>query len=142
MYNTLSSSSLRQSGAPSDHLQKLLSTLSHGDDVQAVAGLLCKGAPIEPWGGRSPLRLAVTTDRFRTVSLLLASGASLPASLLQEAWQSPDVTPQTLASLTTVSTLPACLSALPRCKGEDDEHRAARESQRWLLCSVHSASHI
>ncbi|KAK8375126.1 hypothetical protein O3P69_017796 [Scylla paramamosain] len=48
-----------------------------------------------------PLLLAVTTDRINTVSLLLASGAPLPASLLQEAWQSPDVTHRVLAFLTT-----------------------------------------
>ncbi|KAK8375127.1 hypothetical protein O3P69_017797 [Scylla paramamosain] len=58
-------------------------------------------APIELLGGLSVLRLAVTTDRINTVSLLLASGASLPASLLQEAWQSPDVTHRVLAFLTT-----------------------------------------
>ena len=56
--------------------------------------------------GRSVLRLAVTNGRSRIVSLLLASGASLSASLLREAWQSPDVTNLVLASLTTVSTLP------------------------------------
>ncbi|XP_063854781.1 ankyrin-2-like isoform X2 [Scylla paramamosain] len=86
---------------PEDLYMELLSTISHGDKVQAVSDLLCKGAPIEPLGGRSVLRLAVTTDRAHTVSLLLASGASLPTSLLQEAWQSPDVTHRVLASLTT-----------------------------------------
>ena len=99
--------SLRQSDAPPEHLYKeLLSTVSHGDDVQAVSRLLCKGAPIQPMRGRSVLRLAVTNGRSRIVSLLLASGASLSASLLREAWQSPDVTNLVLASLTTVSTLP------------------------------------
>ncbi|XP_063887790.1 uncharacterized protein LOC135115206 [Scylla paramamosain] len=88
--------------APPEHLyQELLSTVSRGDDVQAVSNLLCKGAPIETLGGRSALRLAVTTDRARTVSLLLASGASLSANLLQEAWQSPNVTHRVLASLTS-----------------------------------------
>ncbi|KAK8396589.1 hypothetical protein O3P69_004929 [Scylla paramamosain] len=91
-----------QTGAPPEHMyEELLSTVSRGDDVQAVSNLLCKGASIEPLGGRSVLRLAVTTDRALTVSLLLASGASLPASLLQEAWQSPDVTHNVLACLTT-----------------------------------------
>ncbi|XP_063855505.1 uncharacterized protein LOC135097489 [Scylla paramamosain] len=94
--------SLQQSGEFPKHLyEELLSTISRGDNVQAVSSLLCKGTPIEPLGGRSVLRLAVTTDRARTVSLLLASSASLPASLLQEAWQSPDVTHRVLASLTT-----------------------------------------
>ncbi|KAK8373850.1 hypothetical protein O3P69_014165 [Scylla paramamosain] len=54
-----------------------------------------------PLGGCSALRLAVTTDRARTVSLLLASGAFLSATLLQEAWQSPNVTHRVLASLTS-----------------------------------------
>ncbi|KAK8373100.1 hypothetical protein O3P69_007803 [Scylla paramamosain] len=91
-----------QSTAPPQRLyQELLSTISLGDDVQAVSSLLCQGAPIEPLGGRSALRLAVTTDRARTVSLLLASGAFLSATLLQEAWQSPNVTHRVLASLTS-----------------------------------------
>ncbi|XP_045119413.1 uncharacterized protein LOC123509278 [Portunus trituberculatus] len=95
--------SQHKGGAHSDQLyEELLSTVSRGDHVQEVSFLLCRGAPLEPWVGSSALRLAVTTDRSRTVSLLLASGASLSASLLQEAWQSPNVTPQVLASLTTV----------------------------------------
>ncbi|XP_063851977.1 ankyrin-1-like isoform X1 [Scylla paramamosain] len=91
-----------QSGVSPEHLyEKLLLTVCRGDDVQVVSSLLCKGVPIESLGGRSVLRLAVTTDRARTVSLLLASGASLPASLLHQAWQSPDVTHRVLACLTT-----------------------------------------
>ncbi|XP_063882615.1 uncharacterized protein LOC135112265 isoform X2 [Scylla paramamosain] len=86
---------------PEELHEELLSTVSRQDDVQAVSTLLCKGAPIEPLGGLSVLRLAVTTDRIHTVSLLLASGAPLPPSLLQEAWQSPDVTYRVLAFLTT-----------------------------------------
>ncbi|XP_063855481.1 uncharacterized protein LOC135097467 isoform X4 [Scylla paramamosain] len=91
-----------QDDTPPEHLhEELLTTISRGDDVQAVSSLLCKGAPMEPLGGRSALRLAVTNDRARTVSLLLARGASLSASLLQEAWQSPSVTTTVLATLTT-----------------------------------------
>ncbi|XP_063851851.1 serine/threonine-protein phosphatase 6 regulatory ankyrin repeat subunit B-like isoform X2 [Scylla paramamosain] len=91
-----------QSGKlPEELHEELLSTVSRWDDVQAVSTLLCKGAPIELLGGLSILRLAVTTNRIHTVSLLLASGAPLPASLLQEAWQSPDVTHRVLAFLTT-----------------------------------------
>ncbi|XP_063883150.1 uncharacterized protein LOC135112580 isoform X2 [Scylla paramamosain] len=86
---------------PEELHEELLSTVSRRDDVQAVSTLICKGAPIELLGGLSVLRLAVTTDRINTVSLLLASGAPLPASLLQEAWQSPDVTHRVLAFLTT-----------------------------------------
>ncbi|XP_045122024.1 ankyrin-2-like isoform X2 [Portunus trituberculatus] len=91
-----------QSDSPPEHLyEELLSVVSRGDDVQAVSSLLCKGAPTEAWGNNSVLRLAVATNRARTVSLLLASGTSLPSTLLQEAWQSPDVTHNVLASLTT-----------------------------------------
>ncbi|XP_045110134.1 LOW QUALITY PROTEIN: ankyrin-2-like [Portunus trituberculatus] len=91
-----------QGGASPDQLyEELLSTVSRGDHVQEVSHLLCKGVPLESWGGHSVLKLAVTNDRARTVNLLLASGASLSASLLQKAWQSPNVTPQVLASLTT-----------------------------------------
>ncbi|XP_063849138.1 ankyrin-1-like isoform X2 [Scylla paramamosain] len=91
-----------QSGAPPEDLHKeLLSTISRRDDVQAVSTLLCMGAPIKLLGGHSVLRLAVTTDRINTVSLLLGSSAPLSASLLQEAWQSPDVTHRVLAFLTT-----------------------------------------
>ncbi|XP_063857741.1 ankyrin-1-like isoform X3 [Scylla paramamosain] len=86
---------------PEELHEELLSTVSRWDDVQAVSILLCKGAPIELLCGLSVLRLAVTTDRINTVSLLLASSAPLPASLLQEAWQSPDVTYRVLALLTT-----------------------------------------
>ncbi|XP_045122025.1 poly [ADP-ribose] polymerase tankyrase-like isoform X3 [Portunus trituberculatus] len=90
------------SDSPPEHLyEELLSVVSRGDDVQAVSSLLCKGAPTEAWGNNSVLRLAVATNRARTVSLLLASGTSLPSTLLQEAWQSPDVTHNVLASLTT-----------------------------------------
>ncbi|XP_045105077.1 uncharacterized protein LOC123500424 [Portunus trituberculatus] len=93
---------LRQGGAPSSQLyEELLSTISRGDHVHEVSRLLCRGAPLESWVGPSVLRLAVTNDRKRTVSLLLASGAWLPASLLQNAWQSPNVTSTVLASLTT-----------------------------------------
>ncbi|MPC99640.1 hypothetical protein E2C01_095067 [Portunus trituberculatus] len=108
--------SLRQGGASSNQLYKeLLSTVTLGDHVQEVSRLLCRGAPVESRGGRSALKLAVTTDRPRTVSLLLASGASLSASLLQDAWQSPNVTHQVLATLTTVSisVLPCLCPALP-----------------------------
>lgn len=98
-----------------EHLQeqlyeRLLNDIGASDDVQKVSQLLCDGAPVEPVGGRSlsALQLAVTTDRSRTVNLLLAHGAALPAGLLQVAWQSRDVTPGVLASLIRVSVLP-CL---------------------------------
>ncbi|MPC65889.1 hypothetical protein E2C01_060027 [Portunus trituberculatus] len=128
--------------APSDQLyEELLSTISRGDHVQEVSRLLCRGSPLEPRCGRSALRLAITNDRARTVSLLLASGASLSASLLQEAWYSTNVTPPVLASLTSVSSsdLPCLCPALlhtvvvPHTGGE---------CQRGLLCSVESVGKV
>lgn len=72
--------------------------------MQAVSSHLCRGSPFEAVGSGyvSPLKLAVTTNRSQIVTLLLACGAMLPAGLLQEAWQSPDVTSGVLATLTTV----------------------------------------
>ncbi|XP_045136985.1 ankyrin-2-like isoform X2 [Portunus trituberculatus] len=91
-----------QSNESPEHLhEELLSTITHGDIVQAVSTLLCKGAPIDPFGGKSVLKLAISNDRPLTVSLLLATGAVLPVNLLREAWQSPDVTLRVLAHLTT-----------------------------------------
>ena len=109
--------SLRQGGAasPGQLHEELLATVTQGDNVQEVSSLLCRGAPIEPPGGRSALRLAITHDRQRTVCLLLASGASLSATLLRDAWYSANVTPQVLATLTTVSSILTCL-ALPVCE--------------------------
>ncbi|XP_045116070.1 ankyrin repeat and protein kinase domain-containing protein 1-like isoform X2 [Portunus trituberculatus] len=104
MIEALDTHQCEQSIESPEHLhQELLRTITHGDIVQAVSSLLCKGAPIDPFGGKSALRLAISNDRPLTVSLLLVSGAALPANLLREAWQSPDVTQRVLALLTTVS---------------------------------------
>ena len=112
-------SSLQQRNLVPEHLQEklyeeLLTVISVSDDVQQVSEYLCKGAPVEPVGSHSlsALQIAVSADRSRTVNLLLAYGAALPAGLLQVAWQSRDVTPGVLAALIKVSVLP-CLS--PRC---------------------------
>ncbi|XP_050704003.1 ankyrin-2-like [Eriocheir sinensis] len=87
--------------SPEELQNELFTLIIQGDHVQKVSRLLCKGVPIEPIAsdGNSPLRLAVILDRCRTVNLLLASGAMLPACLLQDAWQSPDVTSGVLATL-------------------------------------------
>lgn len=90
---------------PEELHEELFERISGGDDVKVVASYLCRCTPLDPLGGRSmsALKLAVITDRSRTVSLLLASGVSLSASLLQQAWSSSDVSPGVLATLTTVS---------------------------------------
>ena len=96
--------SLQQGGAAPDQLyEKMLSTFSHGDNVQEVSSLLCRGVSLESRRDYCPLKLAVTSDRPRIANLMLASGASLSATLLLEAWYSPNVTPEILATLTTVS---------------------------------------
>ena len=96
--------SLQQGGAAPDQLcEELLSTVSQGDDVEEVSSLLCRGVSLESRRDYCPLKLAVTSDRPHIASLMLASGASLSATLLLEAWYSPNVTSQVLATLTTVS---------------------------------------
>ncbi|XP_050706842.1 ankyrin-1-like [Eriocheir sinensis] len=87
--------------SPEELQNELFTLIIQGDHVQKVSRLLCMGVPIEPIASdaNSPLRLAVILDRRRTVNLLLASGAMLPACLLQDAWQSPDVTSGVLATL-------------------------------------------
>ena len=146
--------SLRQGGAasPGQLHEELLATVTQGDNVQEVSSLLCRGAPIEPPGGRSALRLAVTNDRPRTVSLLLASGASLSATLLRDAWYSANVTHQVLATLTTVSSILTCLAfpclcvSLSVCLSVSIQHChtptvlvSTGPACQWrLLCSVES----
>lgn len=131
--------SLRQSDAPLKRLQEeLLSVISLGDDVQAVSSLLCKGAPIERLGGRSALRLAVTSDRHRIVSLLLASGSSLSSTLLMEAWKSPNVTHRVLAHLTTVSTMPCLSSCTVTLQRRGRALSLDPKAQQRLLCSAAS----
>ncbi|XP_050691562.1 uncharacterized protein LOC126983106 [Eriocheir sinensis] len=92
----------QSSASPEKLHDQLLGLIIERDNVKEASRLLCKGAPIESVasGGNSPLRLAVILDRCRTTNLLLACGAMLPANLLQDAWQSPDVTSGVLAALT------------------------------------------
>ncbi|XP_050691597.1 ankyrin-3-like isoform X1 [Eriocheir sinensis] len=92
----------KSSASPEELHDQLLGLIIERDNVKEASRLLCKGAPIESVasGGNSPLRLAVILDRCRTTNLLLACGAMLPANLLQDAWQSPDVTSGVLAALT------------------------------------------
>ncbi|XP_042892840.1 serine/threonine-protein phosphatase 6 regulatory ankyrin repeat subunit C-like isoform X2 [Penaeus japonicus] len=84
---------------PEDLYEELLTVIGSGDDVVKVSELLCQGAPLEPVGGLSThaLSLAVTSNRRKVVSLLIAAGAPLTSmagglTLLQQAWNSPDVT--------------------------------------------------
>lgn len=78
---------------------ELLGVISTGDDVKKASALVKAGAPLEPTGEYSThsLVLAITSNRPRIVSLLLAAGASVNITfhrlnLVQVAWLSPDVT--------------------------------------------------
>ncbi|XP_050707204.1 ankyrin-1-like [Eriocheir sinensis] len=115
-------------------LQKELFTLIiQGDNVQKVSRLLCEGVPIEPIASdaNSPLRLAVILDRCRTVNLLLASGAIFPACLLQDAWQSPDVTSGVLATLKA-----NYLCRLRAERGRLDSSRQSEERRRLFMKGI------
>ncbi|XP_037793046.1 ankyrin-2-like [Penaeus monodon] len=84
---------------PEERYEELLTVIGSGDDAVKVSELLCQGAPLEPVGSLSThaLSLAVTSNRRKIVSLLIAAGAPLTSmagglTLLQQAWNSPDVT--------------------------------------------------
>lgn len=78
---------------------RLLEVICLGDDVKEACQLLLKGSPLEAMAEypTHALVLAVTSNRPRILTLLLAAGASLTPvvsglNLLQLAWLSPDVT--------------------------------------------------
>ncbi|XP_063607034.1 serine/threonine-protein phosphatase 6 regulatory ankyrin repeat subunit A-like isoform X2 [Penaeus indicus] len=78
---------------------ELLGVISTGDDVKKASAVVKAGAPLEPTGEYSThsLVLAITSNRPRIVSFLLAAGASVNITfhrlnLVQVAWLSPDVT--------------------------------------------------
>ncbi|KAK7067958.1 hypothetical protein SK128_010911, partial [Halocaridina rubra] len=77
---------------------QLLETIGKGDDVRRAADLLFQGAPLEPTGQHSTnaLILAVTTNRRRILTLLIAAGAPITTvfqehNILQIAWLSPNI---------------------------------------------------
>ncbi|XP_069158433.1 uncharacterized protein [Procambarus clarkii] len=79
--------------------EQLLGVISLCDDIEQAIQLLWSGASLEPLGcwSVSPLCLAVTSNRCRITTLLLAAGAPLTTTshglnLLTLAWCSPDVT--------------------------------------------------
>ncbi|XP_069158652.1 uncharacterized protein [Procambarus clarkii] len=86
-------------GGPGEVYEQLLGVISLCDDTEQAGQLLWSGASLEPLGcwSVSPLCLAVTSNRCRITSLLLAAGAPLTTTshglnLLTLAWCSPDVT--------------------------------------------------
>ncbi|KAK3884593.1 hypothetical protein Pcinc_011149 [Petrolisthes cinctipes] len=87
--------------------RKLLLVISGGDDVKAASRLLHQGASLLPVADlhSTALVLAITCNRPRIVSLLVAAGAPITTrigglSLLQVAWTSPDVTIRVKAQIT------------------------------------------
>ncbi|XP_042218915.1 ankyrin-2-like isoform X1 [Homarus americanus] len=89
--------------------EQLLWVISRSDNVRKASDLLRGGARPETVGDYStqPLALAITCNRSRIVSLLLAAGAPLTSTtqglgLLKLAWRSPDVTPIVQVTVTRV----------------------------------------
>ncbi|XP_063590568.1 serine/threonine-protein phosphatase 6 regulatory ankyrin repeat subunit A-like [Penaeus indicus] len=77
----------------------LLTVIADGDDVKKASSLLARGCPMKPCGLYSThaIVLAVTSNRCRILTLLVAAGASLfvtvqGLTLLQVAWFTADVT--------------------------------------------------
>ncbi|XP_069158612.1 serine/threonine-protein phosphatase 6 regulatory ankyrin repeat subunit C-like isoform X2 [Procambarus clarkii] len=96
-------------GGPGEMYEQLLGVISLCDDTQQAGQLLWSGASLEPLGcwSVSPLCLAVTSNRCRITTLLLAAGAPLTTTshglnLLTLAWCSPDVTPRLQVTITRV----------------------------------------
>lgn len=92
---------------PEELYEELLTVIGSGDDAVKASELLCQGAPLEPVGSLSThaLSLAVTSNRRKLVSLLIAAGAPLTSMaggliLLQQAWNSSDVTIRVQALIT------------------------------------------
>ncbi|XP_069158427.1 uncharacterized protein [Procambarus clarkii] len=89
--------------------EQLLGVISLCDDIEQAIQLLWSGASLEPLGcwSVSPLCLAVTSNRCRITTLLLAAGAPLTTTshglnLLTLAWCSPDVTLRLQVTITRV----------------------------------------
>ncbi|XP_069168021.1 uncharacterized protein [Procambarus clarkii] len=96
-------------GGPGEMYEQLLGVISLCDDIKQAVQLLWSGASLEPLGcwGVSPLCLAVTSNRCRITSLLLAAGAPLTTTfhglnLLTLAWCSPDITLRLQVTITRV----------------------------------------
>ncbi|XP_069185151.1 serine/threonine-protein phosphatase 6 regulatory ankyrin repeat subunit C-like isoform X2 [Procambarus clarkii] len=98
-----------EGGSGEVYYEQLLGVISLCDDTQQAGQLLWSGASLEPQGcwSVSPLCLAVTSNRCRITSLLLAAGAPLTTTshglnLLTLAWCSPDVTLRLQVTITRV----------------------------------------
>ncbi|XP_045599456.2 serine/threonine-protein phosphatase 6 regulatory ankyrin repeat subunit B [Procambarus clarkii] len=118
---------------------ELLMLISAGDSVMEASRLLRSGAPLEPMGDfyTSALVLAVTWNRPRILSLLVAAGAPLTTcseglSLLQLAWRSHDVTIR-LRVLVTRNFLHTLQIERRRLKPQDS---ALREGIDHLVTSL------
>lgn len=91
--------SLQENLSPIELYKQLLVTISEKDDLVKAVKLLASGAPLQVTQDihSDALVLAVSCNRPRIVTLLVAAGAPLTTitsglSLLEVAWLSPDVT--------------------------------------------------
>ncbi|XP_066957092.1 serine/threonine-protein phosphatase 6 regulatory ankyrin repeat subunit B-like [Macrobrachium rosenbergii] len=86
---------------------ELLELIGQGDEVKKASALLSRGAPVEPFGQHShhALVVAITANRRRILSLLLAAGAPITTvfqglNVLQIAWISPQISTYTRMIIT------------------------------------------
>ena len=100
---------LQENSSPIELYWKLLITISVKDDVGEAVKLLNSGAPLLATQDlhTNALVLAITCNRPRIVTLLVAAGAPLSTisgglSLLQVAWLTPDVTTRVRVLVTRV----------------------------------------
>ncbi|XP_045608790.2 serine/threonine-protein phosphatase 6 regulatory ankyrin repeat subunit B [Procambarus clarkii] len=98
--------------SPEQLYEKLLELISKRDDVKKAVELLQKGSPLEPLGECrvSALCSAITSNRPKIVSLLVAAGAPLTTissglNLQTMAWHSPDVSLLVKVAIKRVFTL-------------------------------------
>ncbi|XP_042858930.1 serine/threonine-protein phosphatase 6 regulatory ankyrin repeat subunit A-like isoform X1 [Penaeus japonicus] len=122
---------------------ELLGVISTGDDVKKASEVMKAGAPLEPTGEYSThaLVLAITSNRPRIVSLLLAAGASVNITfhrlnLVQVAWLSPDVTAMVSMLITrhmenVLQEEKALCESTELCDGIDCLLNALRSQTPW-----------
>lgn len=118
----------KEKNSPQELYWQLLITISAKDDLVRAVKLLTSGAPLQATQDihSEALVLAISCNRPRIVTLLMAAGAPLTTissglSLLQVAWLTPDVTVRVKVLVTRVSvkdqllekSLKKCISVHP-----------------------------
>ncbi|XP_068215000.1 serine/threonine-protein phosphatase 6 regulatory ankyrin repeat subunit A-like [Palaemon carinicauda] len=86
---------------------QLLELIGQGDEERKASALLSRGSPVEPFGQHAhhALLLAITANRRKILSLLLAAGAPITTvfqglNILQIAWISPQISTYTRMIIT------------------------------------------